>query len=502
MTFASERSLFGSDNPDSAQSLLASAPSATDTEPGRAKKSMAGDGSWVAAGRVVSQVAQFLIILCAARFLAPVEFGTFALVSVLAIGLTRFSEAGWREYVIAAETDGARNQANTLAALCGAGSLVLGLGCAVAFWKYAGLESVAAVMALLAVWVLLTTLSSTQAGMLVRGGRLKTLALAQIVGEVAGLGAAIAAFAAGGGVLGLAIAKLVTQALTFVGSLVGTRRFPLPSIDRAAATDAVHFSRRILATRLIGYFQDNIGTLAVGALAGPAATGLFRAAARLASALSEVVSEPMRMLSWSAFDRRRPGPAFDRICEWSVIGATPLFVGLAVTADHAVNILLGSDWAASWPVLSAFAIANWLSMLNVMTEPLLVRGGRVDLVPRVSLVLTGVQLTILLCTAPFGILAIAVGQIVGAVLTLPFVFWILHRFGGVSIRNLGRQVLPAIVGAAALVIAVKATGDYLPPHLPEWGRAALKVLSGAVAYAAVVALLARNAFARANSKAD
>lgn len=428
-------------------------------------------------------------MLVAARVMGPAEFGAFTLLLTIAVGLTRFSEAGWREYVMSSDDAGAASQANVLAIICGVGSMGVGLIAGLVLLAVVADGSTAGVMMLMAFWVLLATLTATQSGVLVRRGKLRALAFTQIAGEVAGFLAALLVFALGGGIFGLVASKLGMQVTVLGLSLLVTRWFPIVHLDGAVARDAYVFSRRILATRLISFAQDNVSIIAIGALTGPAGAGLFRAAGRLGGALFEVVSEPVRLLAWSTFRKGAPGPGADRLLRLTIIVATPLFVGLAVTAGDAVHLLLGPDWVACAPLLVAFAIAGLLNIPNIVTEPLLVLGGRIDLVPRVTLAITLLHLVFLVVLAPFGILWIAIGQAAATACMLPAILLVQKRSGGLSPGKLLRHAIPPLFGAACLVAAVWAVRAILPPDLDRWLRMAGEIAAGAGAYVAVILIL-------------
>lgn len=443
-------------------------------------------GSWVIAARLVSQVSQLLIVLVAARVMSPAAFGGFALLSALAVGLTRLSEAGWREYIMTAGDAESCAQTNTMALACGLGSLTLGLLFSVVMlWLEAGFAP-AGVMALMAVWVLLATLSATQAGILVRRGQLRFLAWSQIAGEVVGFLAAVAVFAAGGGIFGLAAAKLALQATIFLASIGTTRWFPVARPRGAKGRQAFVFSRRILATRLISFASENVAVFVIGALISPAGAGLFRAAGRLAGALNEVVSEPVRLLAWTRLRSSASGRAAEPLLVLAILVSTPLFVGLAVTADSTVSLLLGRSWSESATLLVAFALAGWMNSCNAATEPLLAARGRVDLLPRLSLGFTAVSLSFLIASAPFGLLWIAIGQLVAAGLILPVIIWVQHRYGGLSPRRVAAGAYPALVGAALLAAAVWTFKEWVSADLPPVAALASEVAIGGLVYIGTV----------------
>jgi O-antigen/teichoic acid export membrane protein len=446
-------------------------------------------GSWIAGARILSQVSQFLIVIMAVRFIAPSEFGTFALLSAVGVGLARVAEAGWREFIMNTKDVTQLAEVHCLAMLAGSSVLMIGalLGFAMA-WLGVG-KGLTIIMLLLSAWTLLATLSAIQAGILVRRGAFAALALSQMSGEIVGVVAAGIVFFSGGGVVGLAIAKLLTQAILFAGSLIASRWFSLRIPRNGRWREPFHFSSNILATRLIGYAHDNVALFAIGLLTGPTNAGLFRASGRLAGAMGDVINEPVRLLAWSVLQRSGASVILDQLLFLTFLIATPLYVGLALTSGDVINLFFGKDWAAATPLLVAFAVAGIFSLLNAVTEPLLSCRGHVSLVPRLSVIFTASAILILVVTAPFGIFWIATGQMVLSAILLPVTIWIQQHYGGTSPLRVLLKAYPAAAGSFVLACAVLAVDHAFAAELSAIFLLAAKIVAGAMGYAITILLL-------------
>src|SRR5690606_7472514 len=79
----------------------------------------ASGAAWTVVARAISQAAQFALLVVGARFMGPIEFGVFSLVSATAVGLSLFAQAGWRDCVVSVEGDQLRAHVNTLACISG-----------------------------------------------------------------------------------------------------------------------------------------------------------------------------------------------------------------------------------------------------------------------------------------------------------------------------------------------------------------------------------------------
>lgn len=445
-------------------------------------------GGWIVAARISSQISQFLIVILAVRFIAPADFGTFALLSAIGLGLTRVAEAGWREFIMSSKHTDSLAEIHCLAFVAGITIMAIGLLLSLAMELTDRGRDFATIMALLSVWALLATLTAVQTGILVKRGSFSVLGVTQIFGEVAGFAAAALVFYAGGGVIGLAIAKLLTQTVLFVGSLLASRWFGLRVPRDGRWREPLHFSMNILATRLIGYAHDNVALFAIGLLTGPTNAGLFRASGRLAGAMGDVINEPVRLVVWSMLQRRNGKDVINQLLGLTIIVATPLFVGLAIVSRDIILLFFGQEWAAATPMLIAFSIGGLFSLLNVVTEPLLASNGHVSLVPRLSIVYTLAAMAILVVTAPLGIFWIAIGQVLLSVLLMPLTLWIQHRYGGTSPLHTLKSASPALVGGTVLIIGVVLAGLLFPTFNPIT-LLITKVLFGAIGYCATIAVL-------------
>ncbi|KQT50175.1 hypothetical protein ASG43_21870 [Aureimonas sp. Leaf454] len=450
--------------------------------------SNAGQVGWIVSARVTSQLAQFLTILVGARFLAPAEFGTFALLSALSIGLTRLAEAGWREFVMLAKKEEDLSQTHALAAVSAGACFLIGVVISLIFNVQGASQPQVWSMLLLSVWIVLTTLTSVQSGLLVRSRRLKALSQAQILSEVVGFVVTVSLIASGSGILGLVLGKLLTQTVIFLTCIGLTRWFELRWPGETFRGPAVSFSSKILATRLISFAHDNLPLFLIGLVVGPASAGIFRAAGRLAGGISEIVNEPIRLLVWSNIHSTEARDVVDRILIVTIILAAPLFVGLALVSKSVVLLFLGPDWLAAAPLLALFAVANLFSVINVATEPLLASAKKVSLLPWISLLMTLSMLLVILALASWGIHWIVVGQLAVAVLLFPGIVWIQHAYGGTSPSRIARGAYPAVIGIGAMIGAVE-LGEYYLPTLALAPQLALKIAGGALAYVTTLLVL-------------
>ncbi len=451
---------------------------------------------WTAVSRMMIQLAQLLLILVAARHLSPAEFGVFALLSAVAAALTYGAEAGWRELIIIAGTREEKARAHTWALLGGTAFAALGLGASTLYLVLSRDVETALVMGVLSAWVLPGAASSAQAGILTRRGALVRLAQVQILGEAVGLTVGVACLIGGLGILSLAFSKMSTQLVVLAGSLLATRWARVSPIFRTGDGPLLAFSCRILLTRIVTFARGNLALFLIGAFFGPAGAGLYRAGGRFAASIAEIVGEPIRRVGWSLFgdtaspeqDQSHGMAKAEAFLAIAAIAAAPVFIGLALTSPGVVTVLLGEQWQAAAPILAILALAKLLTMPMYLSEPLLARHGRIDILQHVTL--GGAALSVIALTAlsPFGLIWAAASELLAATVLLPVLVWLHRRHGRFRWLNVLGTVGAALgLAVPAMAVSVLLIQGWTEPWSPALSLAA-QVLGGAGSYGVVVGL--------------
>ncbi|WP_051011638.1 oligosaccharide flippase family protein [Nitratireductor pacificus] len=461
-----------------------------------------GGGLWALAAKLVTQVAQLTAFIMAAHLLTPVEFGFFAFTSAMTIFLVVVAEGGWAEYIMKSEEDPGRWRQVASVSL-GSGLLLtaVGLAAAAILYFYLGKHWEGGLLALFSLWILPSSLTAVYDGVLVNRGMLHRQGMIRIVAETGGLLVTVGGLLAGWNVVALVAGRLALQALVLGGSVavVGWIAPALPG--QAFMRELFQFSRYILSNRMIIFLRSYSGTLAVGSFLGLAEAGYYRAAERIVAAFSELIGEPARMLAWIVFRRAHSGKPEARGSAAGTAGvgnwffpalfavSAPVYLGLALVSDNLIHLALGADWAPAALVVGILAAKQLLLVPSYVTEPLLAVRGAVNRLPPVSLLNGAVSVAMVLITAPFGFVWVAVGQCVAAAIALATSVWLQARYGGIEwgrvLRSSGFVAIAAVVMLAAVhyvrMIAGQAGLSVLQSFLAQ-------VLIGGLVYVPVLVL--------------
>jgi O-antigen/teichoic acid export membrane protein len=277
---------------------------------------MATNVGWLAGSRGFIGMLSVAYLAIAARALGPIEFGEFALVLTygqLIANLVQFQS--WKGVIRFGALHVAEGKKDALARLFGftttldAASTIVGatlaiigvqLAAHVLHWS-PGVERPAAIFGT----VVLLASGGTPSGMLRLLDRFDLQAYTEAVGPIVRLVGSLSVWATGGGViaflavwgaaaLGQTIAQW-TAAVVIHGSKL---KFGMPAF-RQALKENHRLWRFMLFTNIsnsLGLFWMQLGTLAVGAVAGPAEAGGFRIASRIAKGITKPVETVTRAI--------------------------------------------------------------------------------------------------------------------------------------------------------------------------------------------------------------
>lgn len=412
-----------------------------------------GGGTLTALSRAYIQATQLIIFVVAGRVLGPAEFGVFALVSAVAFLALKVAEAGWSEFIMSwAGPPAVVNQVCGLAWVSGAALAVIGLCAAMGASLFIDHASTPVLIAGFALWILLATPSTALTGVMIRDGRIALSAVVIIIAETVGLAVTLLALNSGQGIMSLVIGRLALQLVHLLLVQVLTRQAPRLDADYGTLAEVLRFSGNILASRLIVSLRFYSATFIVGGFLGPASVGYFRAAQRITGALGEIVGEPTRVLAWNTFRHARDSNVPGAIGRHAAIFfpalavvAIPGFGAIALFGEEIVVGLLGEEWAPTAPVIVALSIAGLFLSMGAATEPLLSLTNNSHILPRLFAIYAVIGIGLTLAVAPFGMVPIALAQVVVSVFIFVVNLWLYRSRAGIRWKPIVVRMLPSVI---------------------------------------------------------
>ena len=466
------------------------------------RRAVVGGGLWTVAERVISQGAQLVILVIAARVLGPAEFGVFALVSAAAMILSRVAELGWGPFILSWDGDDrVPRQVITLAAASGLAVAALGAAVALALTRWEGLAGAAPLALAFAAWVPLAAVSSAQRSIVQWQGRLATASACEIAGEAVGLAVAVWALMEGHGVMALAYGRLAMQSAHIAATFAVTRLPPVLGMSGAPLRALMAYNAQMLASRAVGYARGYIATFVIGGFLGPASVGWYRAAERLVGAVTEVIGVPAEKLAWSQMREARDGAGggvgsdmwtgrFEIWCKALLGIGLPALVWLSAMGEDVIALLLGPGWEPALPVIALLALSQALQLPRFALDAALSLAGNLRRLAPLMLLLAAVALALTLAAAPFGMVPVAGAQIAAGAIALAAILRALSRHAAlpaaIALRACAR-VVPAVLVAGIALLALREAGFAAQWH-PALRAFALPLPAVPVYLAALAAL--------------
>ncbi len=479
-------------------------------DPARPRKSsLASAGGSTLAARVVSQIAQLLMFIVAARVLSPAEFGVFTLVGAGSTLLFIVGGAGWREFILG-WGGGVRavHQAVTYSILSGYILAMLGFIAAGVIAAVFQLLEVAWLSLIFSLCVLFSPMSGAYSAILVRKDKVKALAIASIASEIAGLVLGVLLLYRGWGVLALGASKLAAQVI-YLALVVFWAQWRLQLLlTGVTVREILGVSREILFMRITGFVGNYASTFIVGLFLGVANVGYFRAAERIVASFSELVSEPLRLVAWMVFRKaadRADTPVRLRhelageaaiFFPLLLLISGPIFVGLAVVSPSLIEALLGQSWLPAAPVVSILAISALLLTPAIATEPLLTVAGKIRTFTPFAVLNSAVVVVALFAVTRFGMDAAAWARVAGCGFIFATSVWVQVRHTDAPWWGAIRGSAPIYTALIAMIAAVLAARALAPiAQSPALSQLLIETLAGAIAYFAII-LLVRPSYLR------
>lgn len=437
-------------------------------------------------GTLLSLVATAVL----ARFVAPSDFGTVAMVtSVLALARA-LEEVGFGEAMVQRERI-ADAQVSALFWLNATTGLLLTIGFLASapliggFYERPDLVPIALALAPL---FLLSALGGQHRAWMRRHFRFRALALAQTTGVAAGAIAGIAAALAGAGLWSLVAQQLAGGAGLLAASWIGSGFRPSRPARVAGMRPLVAFGSQLALSQMLVALTRNVDSILIGRFVGAAALGAYDRAFQLMSLPGTQLNQPLGAAVIPALSRLQHDPEGYRALYRRAVGgaaaiAFPVSVFLGVAAPAIVGVLLGPAWSESAVLLRVLAPTALLVSLNVASGWVYQSLGRTGTQLAWTVFAAIVTIASMAAGLGWGAIGVAAGlTLARLVLRIPALLIAFHGTP-LSLADLGAAIrVPAIaagVGGAAALLVDRA----------EWPMAARLVVQGATFAAAMLATL-------------
>ncbi len=346
-----------------------------------------------------------------ARLISPEDFGLFAMVSIFTSLLSIFKDAGLGTATV--RKQGLTHPEvtnifwiNNLISVCL--GLVIVLMSPVVAWFY-GDPRLTLMTASLSLGFIVSGFGIQHHALMSRQMRFNELALVHIFALVVGILAGITAAYFGATYWSLVILQFVTVFTTTTLCWILCKWRPgLPRRD-VSVRGMVFFGGNLTGSRIINFFNLNLGNILIGRYVGAASLGMYDRANQLLHMPVHQFSFPIGRVAIPALSSLQSTPdRFRNYYRYVVffIGLItfPFVFALLVFANEVVLVVLGSQWTDVTPIFQLLVPASFVGIIRVALRWIyitlghadrLLRWGFVDLISNIVFLAIGIQYGVL-----------------------------------------------------------------------------------------------------------
>ncbi len=425
--------------------------------------------SWSAAASLINQVLNAGTKIIVARLLFPEDFGVFAMALILINFLSLFTGFGFMSAMIYKKEDPEKTlgTAFILSFFFGAILFVvsfLSSGLIAAFFNHPELKLMIEV---LSVCFICDSLSYIMSGSLLKNLEFKRKTIVDVVSAcLYGFFVIMLAYLEFG-VWSLIIGYIIQRMVVILLLLIISPQKPRFVFDKEIAKEIMHFGKYVAATSLFAWFIISIDNIVVGKMLGDESLGYYSFAFTIASlpvlSITHIFNTVFHPIYASLQDDKgRLKKAYLQSLEISLLFILPITIGLFLTAEKIVIVLLGEKWASMIIILKILSIYCIFRAVCSHISQLLEGIG----MPKNASLLLLVESIILVILLIPGILLFGVVGVAFAVLFARAISMVLHiiqlnKVFSVSIKEYVGILWKSMLGVLVMAVIVSVEKAFL-----------------------------------------
>jgi len=439
------------------------------------KSSIFSNLLWRFAERCGAQLVAFIVSIVLARILSPEVYGTVALITVFTTILQVFVDSGLGNALIQKKDADSLDFSTVFYAnviFCGILYILLFL-CAPLIADFYGDPFLTPLVRVLGITVIVSGVKNIQQAYVSRNMLFKKFFFSTLGGTIAAAAAGIAMAVSGYGVWALVAQQVINVTVDTAILWVTVRWRPQWRFSVRRLKSLFSYGWKLLASALLDIGYNNIRQLLIGRMYSSADLAYYNrgrqfpnfVVANINNAIDSVLFPVMSGIQDSSGSVKRMTQKSIKV---SVYIMAPFMVGLAVTADSIVRLILTEKWVACVPYLRIFCITFMFWPVHTANLNAIKAMGRSDLFLKLEVMKKGVGMLLLLSTMRFGVMAMAYSLLVSSVMSQIINSWPNKKLLGYGYLEQLKDILPSMLLAGGMGVSVWCVSLADLPVLPEF----------------------------------
>jgi O-antigen/teichoic acid export membrane protein len=448
----------------------------------------------MAGANALRLVLQFLVFPIVAKLLGPEAYGTVALAAPFIFFLVLFGDLGLAPALVRAENV-TREFASTVfwsSIAMGAALALLVAMAAYPLGYLLGQPEISPILLGFCPLFLLMTAAVVPSAILQRSRKFKSAAAIDVVTGFAGIGAALFGAASGWGAWSL-VAQQIVFWVCRLGLMLAVSGFrPLPVFQYPLIKPSIGFGAGVVGSSVIAFFTANLHNVFIGTFLGTAPLGFYAISFQIVSMPAQVLGaihySLFPAISAAHGSGKNTADVYLNAAQAVLLIGAPVMVGLALTADQLVALLLGDKWASVATLIRLLAPFGFLQALSVVNTSLLLGIGQSGLEFRMASLRAAFVAAGIVTGLHWGAEGVAACVSIGYTAATLLYMRAALRAGGIPARSLLRLAGAPVAACAALVLGVSAFRAATLDQLMLLPSLSISITIGVIIYCSVIGM--------------
>ena len=380
---------------------------------------------WKFIEKTSAQIVSFLVSIILARLLLPDDYGIIALVTVFITICDKLVVSGFATSLIQ-KKDADNVDFSTVFFFSLAMSIVLyaamffGAPLIADLYSAYDKELLVSVIRVMSIQVIITAVNSVQQAYVSRTMQFKKTFISTIVSTVLSAAVGIWMAYAGCGVWALVAQYFISAASTMViiWFVVGWRPDFTFSLQRFRALYS--YGWKIFVASIVKVLYNDLRSIIIGVKYAPADLAFYNKGQSFPQLIESNVGGTIDSVLFPAISKTQESKEktlalLRRAIKTSTYVLMPMLMGLAAVAEPLVKILLTEKWLPCVPYMQILCFTFAFMPIEVDNLQAIKALGRSDLALRLEIIKKIIGVALLIISIPFGVKAIALSMLVGAV---------------------------------------------------------------------------------------
>lgn len=448
---------------------------------------------WKLMERGGTQGIQFIVQIVLARLLLPEEYGIIAIVNVFILLANVFVQSGLNTALIQKkDADEVDFSSVFYVSIFIAGLLYVIIFLSAPFIaEFYHNPQLIAVLRVLSIILFFGAINSIQNAYVAKAMLFRKLFFSSLWAIVISGVFGIATAYAGWGVWALVVQQIINQLLITVILWFTVKWRPQLVFSFKKVRILFSYGWKLLASYILNTLYTDMRTLVIGRVFSASILGFYNRGKQFPQLIinninGSIQSVMLPALSSHQDDKIKVKNLMKKSITMSSFLVFPVMMGLAVTAEPLVEIVLTIKWLPAVPFIQIYCLILAFRPIHTANAQAINALGRSDIFLRIEITRTIIGIVVLIVSIPFGVLAIAFGELISAIISTYLYSYPNYKLIKYSFIEQLVDVLPAFI-LTTVMGAIVYFVRYI--NTQTWVILIVQIVSGTVIYLGLAKLL-------------